>query len=282
MKFIFLLFYATVLFSQENIHSSFSTYLDSKNFKHSKQKQDAKIYGIGVDFHTKKSGYKVVFEYGATSTKQPPLTKDLAFSKLYLKYMYKINNSFISHIHYANIVSDNIAITDGGSMYGLGMFYNIKKNLALDVTQYYTKYDDFYITQSDMQVIYKMNLQQVKMKLSSTFKYIDLHNINPNSFTKNAKDNYFTTHLMLHAHYNSYHLGLGAMFGSFAFGVMDNGFKLPHHAMEITQSYGIGVGKTIGNIVVRSQYIKQKATELPMSNKGVEISVWRVLLNYKF
>ncbi len=86
----------------------------------------------------------------------------------------------------------------------------------------------------------------------------------------------------LHTHYNDWHFGAAAFFGRRAFAVMNDGFKLQHHAMEFDRTYAVGVGKNIGNAVVRLQYIYQRATELPIQNANVEVRNIRLLLNYKF
>lgn len=101
-------------------------------------------------------------------------------------------------------------------------------------------------------------------------------------FTKNADSKYFTTAIQAHAHYKTYHLGATAYFGKRAFAIMQDGFKIQHHAMEFDRTYAIGAGKTIGNFVVRAQYIYQRATELPMQNENVKVSTFRLITNYKF
>ncbi len=63
---------------------------------------------------------------------------------------------------------------------------------------------------------------------------------------------------------------------------MDDGFKIQHHAMEFDRTYAIGVGKNISHFVLRFQYIYQRATELPLNNKNVEIDIMRLVANYKF
>ena len=63
---------------------------------------------------------------------------------------------------------------------------------------------------------------------------------------------------------------------------MSEGFKVQHHAMEINRTYALSIGKTISNIVLRVQYIYQRAEELPAQNKDVEIKNIRFIANYKF
>jgi hypothetical protein len=226
--------------------------------------------------------YKFIYEYAGADTYQPPMQEDLRNQKIFLQYAYRFNKDFTAHINYINILNDNIAITSKGKAYGLGISYNFNKNLSAGFTQYYTDYKDFNVAQSDFDLEYKNNFNGIKYKISSLNKYIVLDEKYQNSFTKNAQDSYFTTAIKLHTHYNSYHLGLGAYFAKRAFAIMNNGFKIQHHAMEFNRTYALGFGKTFSNIVLRAQYIYMRATELPIENQDVEINTIRLLANYKF
>ncbi len=281
MRIFLFLTFCTYLGAQ-TIHSSIVTYVESKDFENSVQKEDGIVYGIGADIHYDNSAYKLTYEYGDTNTKQPPLKEDLRTDKLFLKYSYALQNDLEFNINYINILNDNIAITDGGQTYGAGLSYNIKKNINTNFTQYYTNYDDFNVYQSDLTINYKMKINNIKVKLSSITKYINIDEENINSFTKNADDSYLTSGLKLHLHYDSYHFGSAVYFGKRVFAIMDDGFKIQHHAMEFDRTYAVGIGKNISDFVLRLQYIYSRATELPVENENVEISNVRVLLNYKF
>ena len=283
MKLFLILLLGTSLWAtSETVHSSIVTYIESKDFDNSVQKENGKVYGIGADIHLDHSEYRFAYEHGDTNTKQPPLKEDLITDKLFLKYSYDFQNNFAFNINYINILNDNIAITDGGQTYGAGLSYKIKKNINTNFTQYYTNYDDFNVYQSDFVLDYKMKINDVKVKLTSITKYINLDEKNLNGFTKNAEDDYLTTGVKLHLHYEGYHFGAAAYFGKRVFAVMDDGFKIQHHAMEFDRTYAVGIGKNISDFVLRVQYIYSRAEELPMQNENVEISNVRVLLNYKF
>ncbi len=160
--------------------------------------------------------------------------------------------------------------------------YHIRKNINTNFTQYYTDYDDFNVYQSDLTINYKMKIDDIKVKLTSITKYIKLDEENVNSFTKNAEDDYLTSGLKLHLHYEGYHFGSAVYFGKRVFAIMDDGFKIQHHAMEFDRTYAVGIGKNISDFVLRLQYIYSRATELPAENENVEVSNVRLLLNYKF
>jgi len=266
---------------QQSVHSSLLAYYENKTYTNSKQKIDGRVYGIGGDIHYNKSALRFAYEDGAATTKKPPMTKDLTNQKLFLRYRYMLNNKLYFHLNYLSVLYDNIAITSGGKGYGGGVEYLYNKQLSSDFTQYYLKYSDFKSYQSDLKFEYKTTLRDLKMKLSLIGKYIKLQDIHPNSFTKNAKNHYFTTGVKLHAHYKSYHFGAAAYFGKRLFAVMNDGFKLQHHAMEFHETYAIGVGKSFGRFIARVQYAYNKATELPINNPDVKITNIRFILNYK-
>ena len=269
------------LHGSEVVHSSASTYYENRTYYNSMQKEDAFTYGVGADIHHNSSAYKLAYEYAQANTKQPPLTKDLINRKVFLRYGYSFKNLKLN-INYINILNDNIAITSGGRVYGAGLSYNFNKKISANFTQYFSDYKDFDTYQSDLRLDYKTRFYNTKIKLSSITKYITIDEKNKNPFTKNASGNYFTSAIKLHAHYKQYHFGAGAYFGKRVFAIIDDGFKIQHHAMEFDKTYAFGIGRNIYDFVLRFQYIYQNATELPMQNKNVEIKNSRLILNYKF
>jgi len=284
MKYLLILLTITSsLLAREVIHSSVSTYYENKTFKNSTQKLDGEVYGVGTDIHVDAWAIKATYEYAHTNTRQPPLKKDLEVQKLFSKVMYSFDDNLALNINYINILHDNIAITNHGESYGVGLTYNFNKKLETNFTQYFTDYKDFNVYQSDLKIDYKMKFNGLKMKISSITKYIDIYEKYKNKYTKFAKDDYLTTALKLHMHYNSYHMGLGAYIGKRAFAIMDDGFKIQHHAMEFDRTYAVGVGKSMGNFVLRGQYIYQRAIEMPVqNNQHVRVDNFRIIANYKF
>ena len=285
MRIIFLVLVSIGLLNAtqtEVVHSSASLYLESKDFTSSVQKYDGYVAGVGADIHYKDSAFKASYEYGFTYTKQPPLKENLKVDKIFTKYMYKLNKEFAFNLNYINILHDNIAITDGGVAYGVGLSYKRLDKYFSNFTQYYTVYDDFNVAQSDLKLEYKFKVDSVGFRVSSITKYIFIDEKKANKFTKNAKSNYLTTGLKLHMHYATWHAGVGAYFGKRAFAIMNDGFKIQHHAMEFDRTYAVGVGKDIDSFVVRAQYIYQRAKELPKQNENVKVSNIRLITNYKF
>lgn len=284
MKTFLLLLIAFSLHAQlsENVHSSASIYAEHKDYSHSLQKKDGNVFGLGADIHYKNAEYKLSYERGGANTKQPPMKKDLEFQKLFLRYAYKFQGKFALNINYLSVLEDNIALTDGGKIYGAGVSYFINKTNNINTTQYYSDYKDFNTYQTDLQFIHKMTLKSIKLKLTAIGKYIHITESKKNNFTKNAQRNYTTAGFKAHLHYKSYHFGAGAYFGKRAFAIMQEGFKLQHHAMEFDRTYAIAFGKTFSDLIVRVQYNYMRATELPRDNAGVLVNNYRLIANYKF
>jgi len=277
---------ATLLSAHEVVHSSATTYVESREFTNSKQKTDGKVIGVAADVHDENSAYRITYEYGETNTIQPPLTKDLRVQKLFLQYKYEFENGVSARVNYANVLEDNIAPTANGQVFGAGVGYELNKKIVLNGAQYYSLYDDFKVYQSDLKVDYKLKIAQVGVKFTALGHYIKLKDysnkiFNPNAPTE-ADSSYKTAALKMHAHYKSYHFGAAYYVGSRLFGVMDDGFKLQHHAMEFDKTYAVGFGKSFSDFIVRVQYVYQRATELPQNNANVEVQNIRVIGNYKF
>jgi len=264
------------------VHSSISTYMEHKTFSSSMQKENGNVYGIGGDIHYGNAEYRFAYEYGHTNTKQPPLKKDLQIQKLFLRYAYMVNPLLSINMNYIKVLHDNIAITDNGSCYGAGITYRPTRKSAVNLTQYYTDYADFNVYQSDFKLAYHMKKEALQIKISAITKYIRIDEEHYNHFTKNAKEHYITAGLMAHMNYHTYHFGAGAYFGKRAFAVMNEGFKIQHHAMEFKRTYAVGFGKKVSDMMLRLQYIYQEATELPMEHEGVNISNVRLIATYKF
>lgn len=286
MKYILLLTLSTYLLAIETIHSSITAYAESKNYTGSKQKEDGTVYGLGADIHYGNAEFKLNYEDGGANTIQPPMKEDLENQKVFFRYAYRFDKRFKLNLNYAAVLKDNIAPTDGGSIGGGGFTYTFNKKLAFNITGYFSDYKDFDVIQSDLRIDYKTKFNKVKVKFSSVTKYItvdlDEESTASVNYAQNANSKYTTTAIEAHAHYNTYHLGGAIYFGKRAFAIMQDGFKVQHHAMEFDRTYAIGAGKTFGPFVVRAQYIYQRATELPMSNEDVGVSTARLITNYKF
>jgi len=266
----------------DSVKTNIETYYENKEFSNSIQKNEAKVFGIGATINVDKSTYKLFYEYSKTDTIKPPMKVDLKIQKLYAKYNYKLNDKWAVNLNHLNVLTDNIAPTTYGKAYGAGITYNFNKPTSVNFTQFYTDYKDFDVYQSNLNFDYIFKKDAFKLKLSALSKFIFLDNKDSNNFSKNAQNSYFTQGFKAHAHYKSYHFGAGLYFGKRAFAIMNDGFKIQHHAMEFDRTYAFGVGKTFSNLTLRVQYVYQRATELPINNENVKINNTRLIANYRF
>jgi hypothetical protein len=167
--------------------------------------------------------------------------------------------------------------TDGGNIYGFGYCYGEFK-----MAQYISDYKYFNVYQSEASYTFKKQFSELKISATLVGKYIHLQNKESNDFSKNAKTDYFTPGLKLHAHYKGYHLGAGAFFGKRVFAVMNNGFKVQHHAMEFKKTYMFGIGRHFQWGDIHLKYVYQEASEIPIHNNGVEVNNIILQLGYHF
>ncbi|MEA3417979.1 MAG: hypothetical protein U9Q90_01175 [Campylobacterota bacterium] len=132
---------------------------------------------------------------------------------------------------------------DGGNVYGLGYRYRDFK-----LTQYFSDYKHFDVYQTDVQYTFKKKFDTFRANATIIGRYIHLDDKESNNFSKNAKDDYFTTGLKAHVYYHQYNFGAGAFFGKRIFAVMNGGFRVQHHAMEFNRTYMGGIGRTFDDL----------------------------------
>jgi hypothetical protein len=129
---------------------------------------------------------------------------------------------------------------------------------------------------------FKRQFGEFRTSATVVGKYIHLQDKESNTFSQNAKTDYFTQGIKLHARYQGYHLGAGAFFGKRIFAVMNDGFKVQHHAMEFNKTYMCGIGKHFEWGSLHLKYVYQEAEEIPLHNKGVEVQNIIVQAEYRF
>lgn len=237
------------------------------NFDNSMKKDQGKMYGMALDHQTSTSLYQIAFEKTNTNTFKPPLEKDLHVNKYYLKYTHMLDDKNAFNVEYATIDDNIMKETDGGHIYGLGYRY-----AAFGFTQYLSDYAHFNVYQTDMKYTFKKQFGGAMASATILGKYIHLQDKNSNNFSKNAKENYFTPGVKIHAHHHGYHVGAGAFFGKRVFAVMNDGFKVQHHAMEFNKTYMAGVGKHFEDMYFHLKYVYQEATEIPINNDNVKVN----------
>ncbi len=247
------------------------------DFENSKKKDKGKRYGFILSHRDEADLYQIAYDKTNTETFQPPLPSDLHVNKYYLKYSRKLDDKQLISLSYATIDDNLMKETDGGHIYGLGYKYG-----AASLTQYFSDYDHFNVYQTDLKYTFKKTFGELFTSATLLGKYIHLEDKNSNAFSENAKEDYFTPGLKVHAHYQEYHMGAGAFFGKRIFAVMNDGFRVQHHAMEFDETYMFGVGKHFGDLDVTLKYIYQEATEIPTQNENVKVKNVIFQLGYRF
>ncbi len=250
---------------------------ETLNFNGSKKKDNAKRVGVMLSHKKDKNLYQLRYERTDTNTFQPPLNKDLKVDKYYLKYTQNIDAVQSFSLSYATIDDNLMKQTDGGHIYGFGYRYG-----DLKIAQYFSDYKHFNVFQSEAGYTFKRHFGELKTSATLLGKYIHLQDKESNNFSKNAKTDYFTPGIKLHAHYKGYHFGAGAFFGKRIFAVMDDGFKVQHHAMEFKETYMCGLGKHFEWGSVHLKYVYQKASEIPIYNDKVKVENIILQLGYHF
>ena len=250
---------------------------ENLNFDNSMKKNQGKVYGLALDYKTSDALYQIAYEKTNTDTFQPPLTQDLHVNKYYLKYTRMLDDKQSFSVSYATIDDNLMKETDGGHIYGVGYKYG-----AFGLTQYLSHYDHFNVYQTDVKYKFKKAFGDVKTSAIVLGKYIHLQDRESNPFSANAKENYFTPGVKLHAHYHDYHMAVGAFFGKRVFAVMHDGFKVQHHAMEFNETYMVGFGKHFGDVDLNLKYVYQNASEIPINNDNVKVQNVGLVLRYRF
>jgi hypothetical protein len=263
--------------SQNDVTTLLKLSYEALDFTNSKKKDDGKRVGIAIDYKDTNNLYQIVYEKTDTTTFKPALTKNLKVDKYYFKYTRKLNSLHSLNLSYGYIDDNLMRETTHGHIYGIGYSYS-----SFGFTQYLSDYKQFNVYQSEAKYSFKKSFDKLKTSLSVVGKYIHLQDKNSNNFSKNAKTNYFTTGVKLHTRYDDYHFKVGAFFGKRIFAVMNNGFKVQHHAMEFKNTYMCGIGKKFNNTDINLKYVYQKATEIPIHNKNVKVQNIILQVAYKF
>ncbi len=226
----------------------------------------------------KSKNHKKQLKYGQLPWQSPPpLSDNLHINKIYLKYSYQWDEKQSFHGSYATIDDNLVRDTDGGDIYGIGYGYK-----SFGLTQYLSDYRNFNVYQTDIKYSFKKEFNELALKATIIGKYICLEGGRNHRFTQNAKDDYFSAGLQLHAKCKEFHCHCGAFFGERIFGVMNNGFGVQHHAMEFNETYMFGVGRKFGNMDLNLTYVYQEATEIPIQNHNVKVQNIILQLVYRF
>lgn len=252
-----------------------------KNYENSKQKDDSLTGRISISQKKDKIDWLIGMEKTVADTLKPPLKEDLHIEKYFLNLGYDINNKMTLESSFLKI-SDNIAPTDNGSVYGLGINYIYNENTNLNTRGYFSDFRDFNVVQFDADLIKKYNLNRLKLKFSISPHIIFIDDEIKNAFTKNAQNVYFAPDIKVFVSNNQYFGGLGVSPFKKLFIVTENGTAISHHSMELKKNMMLSLGKNFDKFSIAGKYNYGEADELPINNKNVKINMFTLEYKQKF
>jgi hypothetical protein len=264
-------------------NSEISTNYTYKDYDNSKTKTQGKTLDYRFLHNFENSQITVNYEDSLTK-RENEITKakltSLEVEKLSMKYLYNISDDLSFKTSFINI-EDNLAPTDNGKIYGLGLIKSIDNSNEIKVDTYLSDYDDFNVNQYDLTFVKKFKFNDINFMGQTGVKYIDINGSEYGNYT--LKDNYYTSYFLnLNANYNGFIFGLGFMNGDRLFAVQEDGLKVEHHALEQSKTYMVSLGKKFKDIDIISRYIYSNSNELPENRNDVKSQFVSLGLNYKF
>lgn len=264
-------------------NSEISTNYTYKDYDNSKTKTNGKTLDYRLLHNFENS--QIVINYEDSLTKREnEITKakltSLEVEKLSMKYLYHISDDLSFKTSFINI-EDNLAPTDDGKIYGLGLIKSMNSSTEIKVDTYLSDYDDFNANQYDLMFVKRFKFNEINFMGQTGIKYIDINGSKYGNYI--LKDNYYASYFLnLNANYNGFIFGLGFMDGDRLFAVQDDGLKVEHHALEQSKTYMISLGKKFKDIDLISRYIYSKSDELPENRDNVRSKFVSIGFNYKF
>jgi len=267
------------------LNANSDVYLNTgvKNYSNAKTKVDGKTNSIGINYNYKNSYINLNYSKDEVN-REDPVTKisieQLNVKKYNLNYKYKFNDKLTLKTNYIKII-DNLAPTDQGKIYGVGIKYNYFKGLGTSFDVYRSDYKTFNVNQYDLSVFKGFKIGAIKSKVTLIAKKIEIDGDKYGSYSFEDKD-YFTTGIKLNGTYNGYVGAIGSYFGKRIFSVLQDGSKVQHHAMEQDRTYMLSFGKKFKNSDLVASYSYQNGKELPEKTNDVDTKVLSLMFKYKF
>ena len=278
-----ILFTGALLTSCLLANSEISTSYTYKDYENSKTKTQGKTLDYRLLHNFENSQIAVNYEDSLTK-RENEVTKakliSLEVEKLSMKYLYNIRNDLSFKTSFMNI-EDNLAPTDNGKIYGLGLIKSIDNFNDIKVDTYLSNYADFNVNQYDLTFVKKFKLDNINFEAQLGSKYININGQNYGNYI--LKDNYFLSYFLnLNANYNGFIFGLGFMNGDRLFAIQEDGLKVEHHGLEQSKNYMVSLGKKFKDIDIISKYIYSNSDELPENRNDVKSQFVSLGLTYKF
>ena len=267
------------------LNANNNVYLNTgvKDYSNSKTKVDGITNNIGINYKYKNSYINLNYTKDEVNREHPVTKKSieqLNVKKYNLNYRYKFDDKLSLKTSYIKIL-DNLAPTDQGKIYGLGVKYNYFKGVGTSFDIYRSDYKNFNVNQYDLSIFKGFKIGAIKSKITLIAKKIEIDGKKYGNYSFKDKD-YLTTGIKLNGSYNGYVGGIGAFFGKRAFAVLKDGTKVQHHAMEQDKTYMISFGKKFQNFDLIASYSFQNGKELPENKNDVDTKVTSLMLKYKF
>jgi hypothetical protein len=203
----------------------------------------------------------------------------LEVQKYALALDYALSNATAFKVRYITI-SDNIAPTDGGRVYGLGVNHNIN-NYNLETSIYRGLYEGFGVNQYEVGLYRKISLGELKGQVGMATGFIDLNGGDYGSY--NLEDTHYSFIILsTKGKYKKYFFGADITLGERLFGVLGDGKSVEHHAMLMKDTYHLNVGKKIDRFDIILGYLYRDSKELPNDRSGVKTTTWSLALKYNY
>jgi len=254
-----------------------------KDYSNSKTKIDGKSQDYMINTSFDKSKFFLNYETSKVNRENKVLRKSmeaLEVEKISLKYNYLLNEKFNLKINYINI-EDNLAPTDDGQVYGLGLNYNLDKKHFLKFDQYLSDYDDFNVYQTDFLLGKRFKIEEFSFTAKAGLKYINIDGDKYSTYKFIDKD-YLSFLGSLSTKYENYFLTATYMKGDRLFTVLADGVRVQHHAMRQDDTYILSLAKKYNNFEFGINYSYQIGKELPENQDDVKSKVTSVQFKYKF
>ncbi len=193
---------------------------------------------------------------------------------------YGVDNNWVVKTRYIWI-DDNVAPTDEGEVYGLGVMRNVGNGYIVDGAIYRGLYDGFDCNQYEVALTKKLPLGGLKLKTGIRARYIDVDSGMYGVYALKQK-HYNSLSFHVGGAYENYFFGLHATYGKRLFSVLNDGKSVEHHAMMMRDTYSLNIGKKIDRFDIILGYLYRDAKELPSNRDNVKTNAWSVALKYNY
>ena len=258
-----------------------------KEYGNSKLKIDGVEQFVGIEYKYGEGKINGGFLQDEVDLKPNPKSSTLEVKKSNLNLRHTIGKNLSLKGSFL-VISDNLAPTDGGKIYGIGGTYNLERGFGIALDGYRSSYEPFGVNQYDVAITKGFSLAkgQSKFTLGSKIISIDGEIYNPKDpipkqyrFTDKEYQTYFVT---MSGAYQGFFGGVGAMFGKRIFAVLEDGDRVQHHAMEQDRAYTGSFGKKFKNFDIVAKYSYQNGKELPEKQSNVDTKVTTIAFVYTF